>query len=351
MAFLNENAVVSDINGNNLKYCYLFFGEDAFLKRHYVKKLSEKVAEEDDFFNYHKFEGDCDLQEVYEAVSQYPMMNDKKCVILKDYPFEKCSKEDFERLLTLCTENIDTALLIVWFDYTEFDSKKSERFKKLTTAIQKKNSAVVQFYYKTTAELVKILIDGAKKRGCTLGRNEAILLIETAGSDIETLQNELTKVCAYCQGEITAEAVKEVCIKTVEQSVYNLSSHIFTGEVGNALKVLDELYFMNVAPMNIFYTIAGVYVDLSRAFALNKSGVSYNTAVEDFEYKNKAFLLERAVKQIRKLTFKQISLSLFELIEADRKIKSYNSDSRRILEELFVRLSYIAVKGESVDKT
>ena len=32
-------------------------------------------------------------------------------------------------------------------------------------------------------------------------------------------------------------------------------------------------------------------------------------------------------------------------------IKSYNSDSRRILEELFVRLSYIAVKGESVDKT
>ena len=287
MAFLNENAVASHINSNNLKYCYLFFGEDAFLKRHYVKKLSAAVVEEDDFFNYQKFEGDCDLQEVYEAAVQYPMMSDKKCVILKDYPFEKCNKDDFARLLTLCTEDIDTTTLIVWFDYTEFDSKKSERFKKLTTAIQKKNSAVVQFYYKTTAELVKILIDGAKKRGCTLGRNEAILLIETVGSDIETLQNELTTVCAYCQGEITADAIKEVCIKTIEQSVYNLSSHIFSGEVGKALKVLDELCFMNVTPMNIFYTIAGVYVDLSRAFSLNKSGVSYNTAVEDFEYKQK----------------------------------------------------------------
>ncbi len=351
MAFLGENAVLSDIKSENLKYCYLFFGEDSFLKRHYVKKLSSAVVSEDDFFNYQKFEGDCDLQEVYEAVSQYPMMNDKKCVILKDYPFEKCDSENFARLLSLCTEENDTCVFIVWFDYTEFDSKKSERFKKLTTAIQKKNYSVLQFSYKTEAELVKILIDGAKKRGCTLNRDAALCLIETVGSDIETLQNELTKVCAYCGGEVTVAAVKEVCIKTIEQSVFNLSSHIFSGDVGKALKVLDELTFMNVTAMNVFYTVSAVYVDLARAMALKQTGVSYNTALADFAYKNKYFLLERAVKQARKLTFKQVSLSLCELVTADKKMKSYRSDEKRILEELIVRLSYIAVKGESVDKT
>ncbi len=351
MAFLGESAIVNDIKTENFRYCYLFFGEDSFLKRHYVKKLSSAVVSEDDFFNYQKFEGDCNLQEVYEATVQYPMMSDKKCVVLKDYPFEKCDKENFERLLSLCTQENDTCVFIVWFDYTEFDSKKSERFKKLTAVIQKKNYSVLQFPYKTEAELVKILTDGAKKRGCTLGRNQAILLIETVGNDIETLQNELTKVCAYCQGEITANAVKEVCIKTVEQSVFNLSNHILSGDVGKALKVLDELFFMNVTPMNVFYTVSAVYVDLSRAFALNKSGVSYNTALQDFAYKNKYFLLERAVKQARKLTFKQISLSLLELVTADKKMKSYKSNEKGILEELLVRLSYIAVKGESVDKT
>ena len=57
------------------------------------------------------------------------MMSDKKCVILKDYDFEDCEKEDFERLLLLCGENIDTAVFILWYDYTELDFKKSDKFK------------------------------------------------------------------------------------------------------------------------------------------------------------------------------------------------------------------------------
>lgn len=350
MPFVNEATVNSDIKANDLRYCYVVFGEDRYLKKRLVEKLSSSVADKDDFFNFQQFDNDSSLQEVYDSLQQYPMMSDKKCVILKDYNFEDCEKEDFDRLIQLCKDDVPTAVFILWFDFTEFDTKKNEKFKKLCAAAEKGNARVVDVPYRSIAELSKMLCDGAKKRGCTLAYDTAVFMVQTVGTEIETLQNELEKVCAYVgSGEITEREVKNVCIQTIEQSVYNLSGNILSGNVSAALKVLDELFFMRVQPMAIFYTVAGVYVDLCRAYGAREGGVSVSQAVKDFSYKNKSFLLERAARQIGKINKKRLSLSLNELMETDKRFKSNGTDNREVLEEMIVRLSYIATEGKSID--
>ena len=351
MAYTNEAQVNADIKNNDFRYCYIVFGEDRFLKKRIVEKLSSSVADKDDFFNFQQFDNDSSLQEVYDAVQQYPMMSDKKCVILKDYDFEDCEKEDFERLLLLCGENIDTAVFILWYDYTELDFKKSDKFKKLCAAAGKNNGRAVEVNFKGVAELAKMLCDGAKKRGCSLSHTNAVFMVETVGTEIETLQNELEKVCAFVkQGEINEKAIKEVCIETVEQSVYKLSEEILRGNVGAAVKILDNLFFLRVKPMAIFYTVAGVYVDFGRAYATKKCGVPINEAFSDFSYaKNKTFLLERAIKQVAKLNKSGLQHSLDVLMETDRRLKSYSADEREILEEMIVRLAFIAKEGKSID--
>lgn len=350
MAFVGEAQVKTDINNNDIHYCYIVFGEDRYLKKRLVENLSCAVTDKDDFFNFQQFDNDSSLQEVYDSIQQYPMMSDKKCVILKDYDFEACDKKEFEKLIEICSDSFDSCLFILWFDFLEFDSKKSDRFKKLCAATEKGNGRNVNVSFRSVTELAKMLTDGATKRGCVLKRENAVFMVEMVGTEIETLKNELEKVCAFAnKGEITRDNIKEVCIKTVEQSVYNLSSKVLNGDISSALKVLDELFYMRVTPMVIFYTISGVYVDLSRAYAAKNGGVSLNDAVKDFAYKNKAFLYERAVKQVHNLNRKQIFLSLNELMDADRKLKSYSADARRILEETIVRLSFIAVKGDNID--
>ncbi len=351
MAYANEAQVNGDIKANDFRYCYIVFGEDRFLKKRLVEKIASSVADKDDFFNFQQFDNDSSLQEVYDAVQQYPMMSDKKCVILKDYDFEDCEKQDFERLIELCGENIDTAVFILWYDFTELDFKKSDKFKKLCAAANKNNGRVVEVNYKGVAELAKMLCDGAKKRGCDLSHSNAVLMVETVGTEIEALQNELEKVCAFVKtGDITEKNIKEVCIQTIEQSVYNLSGQILQGNVGAAVKILDELFFMRVQPMAIFYTVAGVYVDFGRAYATKKSGVAINDAISDFAYpKNKTFLLERAIRQVAKLSKDGLQFSLEVLMETDRRLKSYAADAREVLEEMIVRLAYISTEGRSID--
>lgn len=352
MTFANESQVKSDIKSGNLKYCYVIFGEDRYLKKKLTYDISDVVAEKDDFFNFQQFDNDSDLQEVYDSLQQYPVMSEKKCVILKDYDIEGCAKSDFERILSLCSENISTAVFILWFDYNNFDIKKSDRFKKLCTATEKGNGRNVNITFRTNAELTKMLCDGAKKRNCNLKRETALFMIETVGNEIETLKNELEKLCFYVKnGDITENDIKNVCIESVEQSVYNLSGNILSGNVENALKILDELFFLRVEPMAIFYTVAGVYVDLGRAYAVKKQGISTQEAVKIFAYKNKAFLFERALRQVGKLDLKRIRLSLNELNYTDKRLKSYSADSREILEEMIVRLSFIATEGREIDKT
>ena len=350
MAIVFEDAFKKSLS-DNLLPVYILFGEDSWLKKNYTDKISKKITEPDDVFNFARFGADCELQEVYDAAMQLPFMTDKKCIILADYDFEHCSKTDFDRLCELLSDVPDTTVLLLTFDSVEIDSKKSAKFKKLVSSAEKSGGMAVKLDHRRIPELIKMLSDGAAKRGCKMDSSVAKYLIETAGDDINTLKNELTKLCSYTQsGVIDKQTVDSVSVKTVEASVYNLSKYIFECDITQALSVLDELFFMRVEPMIILHTISSVYVDMYRVYAAKKDNIKISDIASVFGYKGREFVLERASTSLKKLDFNKLKLSLDTLIAADSSLKSFGADSKLVLEQLLVRLIYIIVKGEKVDK-
>ena len=156
----------------------------------YVDKITALVADKDDIFNYSRFGADCNLQDVYDFLEQLPIMSDKKCAVLCDYDIEHCGAGDFEKLLTLVTNPTDDAVFVIWFDSLFPDPKKSARLKKLIAKTEKGGGCAVLLNHRRVPEaLVKMLTDGAHKRGCTFEPAAAKYLVETAGDDISTLQN------------------------------------------------------------------------------------------------------------------------------------------------------------------
>lgn len=351
MAVIYEDALKGQIKSGVLSPVYIILGEDDFLKRMYVDKITALVADKDDIFNYSRFGADCNLQDVYDFLEQLPIMSDKKCAVLCDYDIEHCGAGDFEKLLTLVTNPTDDAVFVIWFDSLFPDPKKSARLKKLIAKTEKGGGCAVLLNHRRVPELVKMLTDGAHKRGCTFEPAAAKYLVETAGEDISTLQNELNKLCFYLPGgTITRQDVDLVSVKTVEASVYNLSKHIFARDAGGALKTLDELFFMRLEPMIIMYTVSSAYVDLYRVFVCRKKGQKNPEIAAEFGYKGREFVLDRAAQSLSKFDFKRLSLSFEALLAADRQLKSFGADPRTVLEQLIVRLIYIIAKGESVDK-
>lgn len=350
MAIIFEDTLKKHISSANLLPVYIIFGEDGFLKKNYVDKISKLTADKDDVFNYSKFSNESDLQEVYDALSQLPFMSDKKFVLLTDYDFEKCSKNDFEKLCALMGEGGDSAVFVLWFDSMEIDHKKNTKFKKLATAAEKAGGAAVILNHRSTPELVKMLIDGALKRGAVFEPSAARYLVETAGEDIFTLQNELEKLCSFVNGgTITKQTVDLVSVKTVEASVYNLSAEIIGCRLEGAFKILDDLFFMRIEPVVILYAVSSSYIDMHRVAVCKKSGKTLKEAAEIFGYKGREFVLERAAKNLSRLNDEKLRLSFEALFNADKLLKSFGSEPRVVLEQLIVRLIYIIAKGEKVD--
>lgn len=350
MPVIFEEALNTELSKGNIVRVYLLFGDDPYLKKFYADKISEKSYDGDPFFNFCKFEGDVELQQVYDAVVQLPMMADRKCVVLNDFDYEHASKSEFDKLCTLLSETNDECVLILRFDSVEFDYKRGNKAKKLVAAAEKGGGRAVCLDHRKPAQLVKMLTDGAAKRKCRMDSVVARYVIETVGDDISTLKNELDKLCSFVSdGVIDKATVDRVCIKSVESSVYDYMKQVLACNLEEALRLLDGLFFMRIEPMIILHTAASSYIDLYRVHVAKKSGVGIPQIARDFGYKNRAFVLERAAVDLKKMDSKRITLGFEALLDAEKGLKSSGLDPRVVLEQLTVRLVYIIIKGESVD--
>ena len=339
MGIISEEQLKKQLSGGTTAPIYVIFGNDGYLKRRYVQKISKMTAEQDDIFNYASFDADCSLQDVYDALYQLPMMAEKKCVVLCDYDFEHCAKADFEKLCGLLADPSDTAVFVLWFDNLEVEPKKNAKFKKIVAVTEKSGGFAVVCDHRRPPELIKMLTEGVLKRGCTFEAGAAKYLVETAGNDIDILTHELEKLCHYRPGGIIGKSeIDALCIRTIEASVYHLSNMIFSRNAAGAMNMLDELFFMRLEPMAIFYTVSAVYIDLFRVYLCKKEGKPLSELAEAFGYKGKEFVLERAAQNLRRLDFNGLCRSFEILTDADRKLKSFGANERVVLEQAVMQL-------------
>ncbi len=352
MAAVLEKDLKNNIDSGRFLPVYLLYGNDDGLKRLYSGMIASKAVPDDNGFNIQRFDAESELQSVYDAALQFPLMSDRKCVTLCDFDFEKCGEQNFTRLQELITDLPDTTTLVLWFDTVEIDEKKSSRFKKLVAAVEKAGGMAVRLDHRTATDLARMLCAAAAKRGCRLESSTAKYLIENCSADYNILKNELDKLTSYASGQlITSEMVDKVCVKSVEASIYNISRELTSRNIGKSINMLDELLFLKVKPHVILSVLAGAFVEMYIGKTAVAAGIKPAAAAADFGYKNREFVITRAVDNARRLDERSLGLCLKELMLADSCLKSSSADGRTVLEELMVKIVYIMSEGKSIDKS
>ena len=348
---LNEKTLKSSLESGSVLPVYMIAGDDLYLKKQALDRIIKATVDPDDEMNLIRFSAGADLQLVYDELNGFPIMADKKCVILSELDIEDASSSEFKKLCELAGDPCDTAVFVLYFGTYEPDFKKSERLKELLAAVRSAGGELVQLNHKTKEELARFLSASAKKRGCLLSPKNAAYIIDICSRDINQLSNEIVKLCAYQkQGEITVDIINKICVKSVEASVYDLSVRIITGNTAGAMQLLDELYFANIDPVIIFHNISSAFVDMYRALAARKQGKNPEALAPDFGVPpNRAFLLSKAAINLKRYDEKKLNLSLKAIIKTEKEIKSYSSSGRNAIEKLIVRLIYIMKTGEELD--
>ncbi len=323
---------------------YLLYGEESYLVKTYVDKLSKATTDEAfKDFNLRIYDGDdVSLSEVYDSVTAVPMMAESKCVIVKDYSFDdadKGSRNDIENLESILRDNPDDNCLI--FSYAASLPKKN--FKEIEKLF-KKYGYSVDFSKKSPIELAKTLEKGAKKRGKTFENNAAAYMVKSVGSDLNLLVNELDKLCAYAQGETIKETdIDEICTKCLDEKVFAMVKELTSRNFESAFKKLETLMYEQGEDV---YMILGAlnsqYIDMYRAKALREAGMSFGCMGEIYQaYKNKIFKLENASKIVSLISIDKIRECLEILSDADIALKSSAEEKEHVLERTLVRLSTV----------
>ena len=337
MALLDEAAVRGQIKGCALARLYVVCGGEDYLKQHYAARLCE-AAVEGAFrdFNYHRFDGkDLDLDTLAQATEAMPLMGERSCVLVRDFPLESMNGDKV--FLGLLQELPDHVVLVFWMDTQAFHPKK---YKALADAI---NSAghIAQLNAPDGNQILRIIAAGAKTRGCAMDRPTAEYFVESVGGDLNLLQNELDKLCAYAGGNgvnLTRAQIDAVCVKSVDAKSFDMVKAVSAGNGTLALRLLDDLFRQKVAPQMLLGSLIANYVDIYRVFIALQSGKSAEAPAGLFDYKGKTFRLQNAGRMARGMKLPQVKRSLELLAQADRRLKNTGMDDRLVMEQCVIGL-------------
>ncbi len=343
MAKIGEQELKQQIKAGLFSNAYLIYGEESYLKEHYVNELKKKIVEpafED--FNFHSYNGkDTSLNEILKEAEMLPMMSSYNFVLVCDYPIDKSASE-IDALKEFLNDVPDTTVLVFWYDSLAFDSKKNTKMKAVDNAFAKAGSSVV-LDKRTEGELVKLLVSGCKKRGAVLSADNARYLISVSGTDIKTLLNETEKLSSYVNGgEVTKDIINRLAVKCLQARVYDLSKAIIKGDYEKAYSVLDTLFVMKEEPVSVLAVISNCYVDMYRVKCAKIAGQPVEDVGHYYNYKGREFALRNAMRDCANLSVEQLRKSLDVLMEADNILKSTGTDKKLVLEETMVKLLLIS---------
>ncbi|MBR5232788.1 MAG: DNA polymerase III subunit delta [Clostridia bacterium] len=345
MQINDELSVKKHIQAGSFSSLYFVYGDESYLASHYANTLASSITDTSGMsFNYYYFDSETiTFDSFYEACESLPMMSDRVCIFVKDFPFLKTNADELKQYYDYFSQIPETTTAIFLVTNEDVDVKQNSKWKAVIDSMNA-NGVIFCLSKRTDNQIADLLVRSAGKRNASISKETAEFFVSTVGNDMTVLLNEFDKLCAYSGGnEITKDMIAEISTKSVEASVFDLTTAINSGRGDRAYEILTELLKNKTEPTIIIGTLAFGYVDIYRAKTayLNKSG---NREITDNfpSYKGKTFRLDKALNSARNLSIEQIKELIGAVSDADIRIKSFSVDNRVILEELIAKLLYIA---------
>ena len=318
---------------------YLFYGNEEYLVDAWRVRIEGRFQGKGDFNLLRQNGRSLDMDMLLEAVETLPMLmnNDKgggKCVVVSDLDPGKLSANDMAALESLLPDLPPDCTLVIT-GKSAFDLKNANA-KKIIKLAQTHGSAV-ELSVRGQAGLVSFLKSRAKGNGSVLSTNLANMIISRCGTDMNMLNREIDKICAYAgYSEIGESHIMAVATPLTEVKVFDLGKAILSGRAQTAMEILDDLFYLREQPIAILGALVMPYVDMYRARVARDKGIGQAEVVEKFGYKGREFRVRNAFQT--RLSTKTLRECLYALYECDTKMKSTGIDSKVLLEQTVVRL-------------
>ena len=337
-----RNALKNGIRGG-----WLFFGEEAYMKKHSLEQTRKAVlGDSEDSFSHKKVSClDFDIGAMTDAVATVSLfgMQEEGAVTLTEFhelhfgDMKEDQWKQLEELLSTVDDNPDTVLIVVTtpeeLDVGILPKQPSKAFSRLAEYL-----TPVQFAHEDAPKLLKWMAKhfAAAKLKTEIGVCE--LLLQRAGHDMYTLDNEMQKLCAYVdemgRDTVTLNDVTLVSCTNLETDSFAFTNALMNRDCDRAYAILTDMRLRKEKGVMVLGSVARVATELYTVGQMTAAGMTYqeiSKKLKMHEYKVKLcqrFAKERTERKLRSL--------IEECYNIDVKMKSTGLDEYTLLSRLVV---------------
>ena len=339
---MTESELKARIKQGKLGGCYIFTGEEDYLKRFYLGEFRKAVITDDAFafFNHVVYDGGAvDFAAISDDIKAPPMMSDLKLIEWKYPAFTKMKSEDlgaFEEVLALLKEYDNVALLFLCAD-GEPDLGNPKRKSSFVGRFGE-DVNIIKFDKKTSDhELLGWLKRHFASEGVTASEQVMRDLMFRSGHNLSVLNDEVIKLSLFAKANgrsvITREDVEQVASSTPECDTFALSNALCDRNKQAALLALSEMKLKRVDPIVIMSMIAKTMTELAAVSIMLSDGMSQDDITNATKINSKR--TPHVINAARRFTREHAVRIVEELLRVDTGAK-YGGVTGYTAIELFI---------------
>ena len=302
---------------DNIARLYLFYGEEWYLREHYLAMLKQKVVGDGmEEFNYTVFSDSVALEDLQEAVDSYPVMQEKKLVLVRNYDIFKESDAKREKITALIQDLPETCVLVFIFSENWKPDKRVKLF-----SLFDKVGAVVEFKPASQGELIAWIKRRFRDANRDISTELCEYLLFQCGSLMGGLIPEIEKVAAYSKKETIekadVDAVVSPCLETI---VFDLTKAIVAKNYGKAIEITETLDAMKETPIGIMALIGKQMRQLYAAGLVLQSGGTAKQLMDLLNMKSD-YVAKNILQSVRGVSIEWLRNALLLCEETDTKLR------------------------------
>lgn len=302
---------------------YLLYGEETYLIEMLIKKVKKTFPKLIAGINYIMLD-ESNIENLIQELQMPAFGYDKKLIIVKNLElFKKEAKKKNIRLEDIknninnyIQNNIEEIKERTVIIFAQGEIEKEELFKTI-----EKLGTVCIFERLKPIELIKKLKGICNSYEVEIDENTLKLFIETCGTSMQILINEIRKLIEYAGkgGKIQKEDIDKLCIKEFDSIIFDLTDNLGKKKIKEAIQILNELIYNKEPVQKILITL---YSHFKKLY-LVKLSQKYNKDIgESLNLKqNQVFLISKYKNQASSFDENELRKIMQELINLDSNNK------------------------------
>ena len=332
--------IENDIKNNTFSPIYLLMGEEEYYIDYLTKLIqNNSLKDHEKDFNLNIVYGkDTSIADIISISKQYPVMSEKKLVIVKeaqDLVKNDIDGNSLDDLISYVNSPLDSTILVLNFKHKSLDKRKA-----IYKAILK-NGLVFESKKLYENQAQDWIVSYLKSFEFTIDKKCSFLIIDLLGTDINKIANELDKLIVLKSKVKTINSgdVEKFIGISKEFNVFELRKAIGEKNLFKCMKIID--YFSKNPKSNPIVVIVSLIFDFFvKLFIYHSLSDKSDKSVASALKVNPYFVKDYS-SAARNYSMKSISSKISILREFDLKSKGLgatNITNSDLLKELIFKL-------------